>query len=65
MVVNMPAKGVEHKVKKSPKIAAKKPKREVKVKPEIAAEGLKVMPTGIAALDGPIGAVFLQDLSWY
>jgi KaiC/GvpD/RAD55 family RecA-like ATPase len=58
MVVNMAGKGGKHKVKKSPKIAAKKPKREIVVKHELAGEGLKVMPTGIASLDGPIGGGF-------
>jgi archaellum biogenesis ATPase FlaH len=53
----MTKKKPEHKVK-SREIAAGKPRREVKMGPEIIGGELKIIPTGIASLDGPIGGGF-------
>jgi len=54
----MAKKKPEHKVRGRRKVAGEKPRLEVKRKREIAEEELKVMPTGIASLDGPIGGGF-------
>ena len=45
-------------VKKKRKIAGKKPRRIVKRRHEIILEKHKIMPTGIASLDGPMGGGF-------
>jgi len=54
----MARKKPKHGVKRR-KVAEKKPRREVKVEREkIVEEELKIMPTGIASFDGPIGGGF-------
>jgi len=45
-------------VKRRRKIARKRPRREVKRRLVIVGEKQKIMPTGIASLDGPVGGGF-------
>jgi len=54
----MAKKKLKRKVKRRRKIARKKPRREVKREREIVEEELKIMPTGISSLDGPMGGGF-------
>jgi len=54
----MVKKKPKHKVKIRRKVVEEEPRREVKREREIAEEKLKIMPTGIASLDGPIGGGF-------